>query len=72
MKPLSSCRFSFHVGRSTVGNLLACDTAIAKYLDNGESYDILSFDYRRAFDKVPHHILLESLCALNLHPTALS
>ena len=26
----------------------------------------------RAFDKVPHHILFESLHALNLHPTALS
>ena len=72
VKPLSSFQFSFRVGRSTVDNLFACDAAIAKYLDNGESNDILSFDYMRAFDKVPHHILLESLHALNLHPTALS
>ena len=72
MKPLYSCQFGFRVGRSTVGNLLACDAAIAKHLYNGESYDILSFDYMRAFDKVPHHILLESLHALNLHSTALS
>ena len=72
VKPLSSCQFGFRVGRSTVGNLLTCDAVIAKYLDNGESYDILSFDYMRAFDKVPHHFLLESLHALNLHPTALS
>ena len=72
MKPLSSCQFGFRVGRSTEDNSLVCDAAIAKYLNNGESYDILSFDYIRAFDKVPHYILLESLHALNLHPTVLS
>jgi ribonuclease P/MRP protein subunit RPP40 len=69
VKPLSVCQFGFQRGRSTVANLLACDASLIRYLDEGKSFDIFSFDFQRAFDKVPHDLLLESLDSLGLHAT---
>ena len=72
VRPLSANQYGFRAGRSTVANLLACDAAIVKLLDRKEDFDIISFDFQRAFDKVPHDHLLQSLSELNLHPSSLS
>ena len=55
-----------------VTNLLACDATIARHLDNGDPFDIISFDYQRAFNKVPHDRMLNSLHKLNIHLTTLA
>jgi ribonucleases P/MRP protein subunit RPP40 len=65
-------QYGFRHGRSTVGNLLACDAATVKFLDRDMPYDVISFDYQRAFDKVPHSLLIESISELNVHPVSLS
>jgi ribonucleases P/MRP protein subunit RPP40 len=71
VRPLSASQHGFRAGRSTVSNLLACDAAIASFLDKREPFDIISFDFERAFDKVPHDLLLQTLGELNLHPCSL-
>jgi predicted nucleic acid-binding protein len=50
-----------------VTNLLTCDALIAEYVNKGECYDIVTFDFQRAFDKVPHQRLIRSLHGLGLH-----
>jgi hypothetical protein len=37
-----------------------------------ENFDIISFDFQRAFDKMLHDLLLHSLSEINLHPNSLS
>ena len=58
--PLSSCQHGFRAGRSTVSNLLSCDSVIADLINDRKPYDIISFDFQRAFDKVPHNSLLKA------------
>ena len=70
VKPLS--QHSFKQGRSTVSILLACDAIMARHLDKGGPFDIMSFDYQRAFYKVPYEVMLDSLYKLNIHPITLA
>ena len=71
-QPLSLIQQGFRQGRSAVANLLACDTTIAKHLDKGDFFDLISFDYQQVFDKVPHDLMFDSLYKLNIHPTTLA
>lgn len=64
---LSSNQYGFRAGRSTVSNLLSFDSVIAEYINNNESFDIITFDFKRAFDKVPHIKLINVLTKLKLH-----
>jgi Reverse transcriptase (RNA-dependent DNA polymerase) len=43
--------------KSTITNLLRCDTIISNHLNNRDSCDIIAIDFSRAFDKVSHDIL---------------
>ena len=52
---LCNKQHGFTVGRSTLTNLLNCDAAIANIMLAGHSYDLLSFNFMKAFDKVPHN-----------------
>ena len=61
--PLSSVQHGFQKGHLTIKNLLSCDAAIAKYLNVRSAFDIITFDFKRAFDKVPHSLLIKSLTA---------
>jgi hypothetical protein len=72
VRPLSTWQFGSRAGRSTVTNLLACDATIVKYIDRKVSFDIIWFDFKRAFDKVPHDLLLYSLENLNMLPSTLN
>jgi hypothetical protein len=69
--PLSRSQHGFCFGRSTTTNLLACDNVIADYVNKSKPYDIISFDFRRAFDRVPHALLLVALSKLQLHASTL-
>ena len=61
VRPLSSLQHGFGASRSTLTNLLTCDSLIANLVNAHKSYDIITFDFQRIFDKVPHHLLLEAL-----------
>jgi hypothetical protein len=58
---LSSVQHGFIVGKSTISNLLFTENIIADALNNHQALDIVSFDFSRAFDRVPHDLLLQEL-----------
>ena len=68
---ISDRQHGFTKNRSTVTNLLAADSILADWTNDSVSYDILSFDFSRAFDSVPHDLLIEQLATYNLHSQSL-
>ena len=68
---ISDRQHGFTKNRSTVTNLLAADSILADWINDSVSYDILSFDFSRAFDSVPHDLLIEQLATYNLHSQSL-
>ena len=45
---------SFRSGKSCVTNLLQYLNQVTDLIDNGEPVDIVFFDFKKAFDLVPH------------------
>ena len=60
----------FVPGRSTVTNLLSCDTAIADMLCTNHA--IVSFDCKAEFDKAPHRHVIEALAQKGIKGMILS
>ena len=56
----------FMPGRSTLSNLLSYDAVIADLVAGGHCYDIISFDFLKAFDKAPHLHVIRELSALGI------
>ena len=56
----------FRKNRSCLTNLLDFFEAVAGEVDRGEPVDVLYFDFRKAFDRVPHERLLLKLKALGI------
>ena len=54
----------FVAGRSTLTNVITCDKIIADAVLSGHAYDVLFFDFKAAFDKAPHRLVIESLAAI--------
>ena len=52
--------------RSTVSNLIMCDSLISNLLNEGNVCDVILLDFVRAFDKVPHNIVLQKLTRLGI------
>ena len=69
---LHAAQHGFICGRSTDTNMLACDAIIADCIDAGHPYDIIFFDFAKAFDKVPHARVITALCDVGRCGTALS
>ena len=65
--PLSDSQWGFRLGRSTVSALLTVIEWLRILEDGKESCAIL-FDYRKAFDSVPHRPLMGKLFSLNVSP----
>jgi hypothetical protein len=61
----------FTAGRSTLTNLLASETVIANITSARHPYDILSFDFEKAFDKAPHRRVIDAVAALGIGGSAL-
>ena len=59
----------FVPNKSTVTNLLQCDTIIANYLNECKACDVFTLDFKRAFDQVFHAILISKLWSLSFSST---
>ena len=68
VRPLSDCQWGFRAGRSTVSALLSTTTNWFSILEDGSEICAIFFDYRKAFDSVPHRPLLNKLSTLKLDP----
>jgi len=56
----------FIKGRSCLTNLISFYDQVTRLLDEGKAVEIIYLDFSRAFDTVPHSILLEKLAARGL------
>ena len=68
---LHPAQHGFTAGKSTVTNLLQFDTCIADYLDAGHAYDVIMFDFCKAFDKAPHQCVVDAAAHLGICGMAL-
>ena len=65
--PLSDAQWGFRAGRSTTSALLSTTSHLFELLEAGKDICAIFFDYRKAFDTVPHRPLLQKLVSLNLN-----
>ena len=65
--PLSDAQWGFRTGRSTVSALLSTTSHWFELLEAGNDICAIFFDYRKAFDTVPHRPLLQKLISLNIN-----
>ena len=69
--PLPSSQHGFRVGCSMLSNLLACDSFLADLVHKNELFGIIGFNFKHAFDKVSHALLIEALRGLHVQYTSL-
>ena len=61
---IASQQYGFVPNKSTVDQLIDLTTRIAANLDGNTPYDVAFLDFAKAFDKVPHPVLLTQLSSL--------
>jgi hypothetical protein len=69
---LHPAQHGFTSGRSTQTNLLSADACIAALVSANHAFDIIYFDFAKAFDKAPHHAVLRALSEHGVRGTALN
>ena len=67
----SDSQWGFTEGRSTVTALIKCVDDWLKMMEEGKEICAVFFDYRKAFDTVPHQPLMAKLTGLELDHTIL-
>ena len=70
--PLSNKQWGFQSGKSTVTALLSVTHDWFQTLEAGQEVCSIFFDLRKAFDSVPHRLLVDKLANLGLGAHALS
>ena len=70
-KLLSQAQHGFITGRSTVTNMLTFDKYIGDCLISKHPYDVISFDFQKAFDKAPHQYIINAISQLRICGKAL-
>lgn len=56
----------FTKGRSCLTNLISFCDKVTRLVDEGQAIDVVYLDFSKAFDTVPHNILVEKLAAHGL------
>ena len=64
---LSNAQWGFRAGRSTVSALVSSTSTWFNDLDIGHDICSIFFDYKKAFDSVPHRPLLDKLVSFNFN-----
>ncbi len=64
--PLPNCQWGFQRGKSTISALLHTTHDWLEHLEKGAEIGAGCFDYKKAFDSVPHFPLLSKLEAIGL------
>ena len=62
--PISSRQWGFLPGRSSVSALLSVTHEWLKNLEDGNEVCSVYFDLHKAFDSIPHRLLLQKLCQI--------
>ena len=65
-QPSFASQWGFQCGKSTVTALLETTHNWFEMLENGNDVGAMFFDFRKAFDSIPHHALLGKLENLQL------
>ena len=58
---LSASQHGFRKNKSTTSNLLEFIDDVTKQVDDGNNIDVITIDFSKAFDKIPHDKLLHKL-----------
>ncbi len=66
--PLSDCQWGFQPGKSTFAALLSTTQDWFQLLEKGMEVGAVFFDFKKAFDTVPHQLLMDKLRDLGLNP----
>ena len=69
---VSKHQHGFVKGKSCLTNLLETVDCVIDLLDEGAQVDILYFDFKKAFDRVPHKRLIYKLKCMGIHYTGQS
>ena len=65
--PISNCQWGFQKQRSTTTALLYATHEWYTFLDKQKDVICVFFDYRKAFDSVPHRKLMDRLSQIGFH-----
>ncbi|KAF7235049.1 C-type lectin domain family 2 member D [Varanus komodoensis] len=64
---LTATQHGFRKNRSCQTNLVEFYDKVSRWLDGGDTVDVVYLDFSKAFDKVPHDILMEKLRSFGIH-----
>ena len=65
---ISDHQWGFLPGRSTMGAILSAIQEWHLNLEKGSEIQAIFFDLQKAFDSVPHKLLVQKLIELDIHP----
>lgn len=68
---ISDHQHGFLPGRSTVSNLATLSQDISEILDKRGQVDVIYTDFSKAFDTLPHDLLLEKLSSMGAAPSVI-
>ena len=70
-EPIYDSQFGFQQGKSTTTALLETTHNWLQLLESGSDVGAIFFDFKKAFDSVPHRALIDKLKGINLNPLLL-